>query len=164
MAVFITSPQAYPPLNSNDTTAQIAVGTRVQLSDGGVAVYGQAVSEIDRYHAVAVGVDYTMTNLTTGAITQGTGIGRQVGFAQTSIASSRYGWFQLSGRPVVKLAANCADRVLLYTTATAGVLDDAVVSIGEVAGVVAKTTISNATAVTVMVPTEAFVINMAVQA
>jgi hypothetical protein len=163
MPVFITSPQAYPPLNSNDTTAQIAAGTRVQLSDGGVAVYGRAVSEVAQFNAVAVGVDYTMTNATTAAITQATGMGRQLGFAQTSIASGNYGWFQLSGRPKVKLAANCADRVLLYTTATDGVLDDAVVSIGEVAGVVSKTTISNATAVTVMVPTEAFVINHSVQ-
>jgi len=49
---------------------------------------------------------------------------------------------------LVNLAANAAPNVPLYTTATSGVLDDAVVSGGIVFGLVATTSISNATAVT----------------
>ncbi len=159
-----TTPLIVPPQTENSATANIAVGTTVQLQDGGQAVYVQAGSEIAQYNAVAVAVDYSVVNLTTGAITDATGTGKQVGYAQTSIASGNYGFVQTSGRPKVKLAANCADRVALYTTATAGTLDDAVVSIGEVVGVVSKTTISNATAVTVMVPTPSFVGRYSVQA
>jgi len=80
------------------------------------------------------------------------------------IASGYYGWIQLSGRPRCNLLANCADQVKLFTTSTGGSLDDTVVSIGEVAGIVSKTTISNATAVTLLVPTEAFIKDFSVQA
>ena len=73
---------------------------------------------------------------------------KAVGFAQVSIASAYYGWVQLGGKVNVNLAANCAPNVPLYTTATAGVLDDAVVSGCGVFGLVATTSISNATAVT----------------
>jgi len=152
-----TSPFIIPPLNSNDTTASVRVGTTVALDDGGVAVYVRAGSEIAQFEAVAIRVDQTVVSLTTAAVAEGTGSTKQVGFAQTSIASGNYGWVQTSGRPKVKLAANCADQVILFTTATAGVLDDATVSASLIAGVVSKTTISNATAITVIVPQGAYV-------
>ncbi len=161
---FINAGFAVPPFTYNDSNKTIALGTRVPLSDGGVAVFCQAGSEISQYNALAIRVGYTAIPLTTAAITEATGTGLQVGFAQTSIASGNYFWAQLSGRPVCMLAANCADYVRLFTTSTPGVLDDAVVSIGGVAGTVSKTTISNATAVTLMVPTEAFIELYSVQA
>ncbi len=99
-----------------------------------------------------IGADYTVTNLTTTTATDGSGNGKEVAWAQVTIASSSYGWVQASGRPKGKLAANCADKVILFTTATAGVADDATVSAAYLVGVVSKTTISNATAVTLMVP------------
>jgi len=152
-----TSPFIIPPLNANDDEARIRTGTTVALDDGGVAVYVQAGSEIAQFEAVAIRVDQTVISLTTAAVAEGTGSTKQVGFAQTSIASGNYGWVQTSGRPKVKLAANCADQVILFTTATAGVLDDATVSASLIAGVVSKTTISNATAITVIVPHGAYV-------
>lgn len=164
MATKIVSSYVTPPFNYNNNVAVVPVGTRVNLDDGGVAVFMQAGSEVAQFSAVAVNVGWTAVNLTTAAITEGTGSTRSVGFAQTSIASGYYGWIQLSGRPRCNLLANCADQVKLFTTSTAGSLDDAVVSIGEVAGIVSKTTISNATAVTLLVPTEAFIKDFAVQA
>jgi hypothetical protein len=80
-------------------------------------------------------------------------VGRQVAFAQTSIATGYYGWVNLSGRPKTMLAADCADFVPLYTTATIGVLDDVTVSGagGLLIGIQSTTTISTATAVTCIV-------------
>lgn len=153
-----------PPFTENSSTANIKVGTRVELSDGGVAVYCQADSEVAQFNAVAIESDWGVVNATTTTVTEASGTSRSLGFAQTSIASGNYGWIQLSGRPKCKLAANCADKVALYTTATAGTLDDAVVSIAEVYGAVAKTTISNATAITLLVNHPAFVANYSVQA
>lgn len=152
-----TTPIVIPSLSSNSATKDITLGTKVSLSDGGEAVYVQAASEIARYSAVAIGVDYTVVNLTTSTAADGTGISKAVGAAQTSIASGNYGWVQTSGRPIINLASACADRVTLYTTGTAGVLDDATVSAALIAGVVSKTTISNATAVTCIAPTGMFV-------
>lgn len=119
-------------------------GTTVMANDGSMLVYVTATSTISQYNAVVIdafggAVPVTTTNSTNS---------KRVAFAQTSIASSYFGWVQVGGRPLVSLAANCAPNVPLYTTATAGILDDATVSGGLILGMVATNTISNATAVT----------------
>lgn len=164
MPAFITSHFVTGGLTRTDTTAVVPVGTRVNLSDGGMAVYVQATSEISTYAAAVITADFSAQMATTALVTEGTGTNCQIGWAQTSIASAYYGWLQVSGRPIANLAANCADRVALFTTSTAGVMDDAVVSVGYAPGVWAITTISNATAVTLMVANPAFITNFAVQA
>ena len=134
-------------LESTDTTAQFATGTVVNLNDGGQALYVQAASEVSQYMAVAVLADNTVVPLTTtNAATS-----KRIGFAQASIVSAQYGWVQVGGVPVVKLAASCLPNVPLFTTATAGTLDDATVSgngVGLVVGIVATATASGATAIT----------------
>ena len=127
-----------------DTSASFKLGTTVNLDDGGQAVYVQAASAVSQYDAVAVLGDNTVVPLTT----TNSANSKVVGFAQVSIAAASYGWVQIGGKPVVKLAASCNPAVPLYTTATAGTLDDAVVSGGLVAGIVALTTASGATALT----------------
>ena len=154
MATIVTTGIVTPGLTSTSTTADIPVGTKVSLSDGGTAVYVQALSEISQYAAVSLFQDNTAQMLTTTTA----GTTKKVGFADAvSIASGSYGWVRTSGRPVVNLAANCADQVILFTTATSGVLDDATVSAALVAGVTSTVTISNATAITCIVPDGAYI-------
>ena len=131
-------------LGSTDTSASFKLGTTVNLDDGGQAVYVQAASAVAQYDAVAVLGDNTVVPVTT----TNSANSKVIGFAQVSIAAASYGWVQIGGKPVVKLAASCNPAVPLYTTATAGTLDDAVVSGGLVAGIVALTTASGATALT----------------
>lgn len=131
-------------LGSTDTSASFKLGTTVNLDDGGQAVYVQAASGVAQYDAVAVLGNNTVVPITT----TNSANSKAVGFAQVSIASASYGWVQLGGKPVVKLAASCLPAVPLYTTATAGTLDDAVVSGGLVAGIVALSSASGATALT----------------
>jgi len=154
MATTVITGIVTPSLTDVSTTAKLPVGTRVALSDGGQAVYCQALSEISQYCAVSLFEDNTAQMLTTTtAVTT-----KRIGFADAvSIASGSYAWIRTSGRPVVKLAANCADQVILFTTATAGVLDDATVSAALVAGVTSTVTISNATAITCIVPDGAYI-------
>jgi len=155
MAIFVTDGKVGVNLTQVRTSAQgpeFAKGTKVKTSDGGDAVYCQSTSGVSTYNGVVIGVDYTLQGLATANVADGSGSGKQVGWCQTSIAPSSYGWVQVSGRPKGKLASACADRVTLYTTTTVGVMDDATISAALVAGVVSKTTISNATAVTLMVP------------
>ena len=122
-------------LDYTDSSPSFNLGTVVNLDDGGQAVYVRAASEVPTYAAVAVQLDDTVVPLTT---TNAAG-SKAVGFAQGSIAPLYYGWVQLGGKPRVLVAANCQPNVPLYTTATAGVLDDTVVSGCLVAGLVAKT-------------------------
>lgn len=141
------------------------VGTVISLSDGGEAIYVKALSEISTYAYALAYVDGTAQMATTTlATTAGTSSTKRGGWAQNSIPSGFYGWLQISGAPLGNLAANCDDQAPLYTTATAGVLDDATVSGGLVAGAVGTTTISNATAVTLLVARGQMIVTGAVPA
>ena len=131
-------------LGFTDTSPSFNLGTTVNLDDGGQAIYVQAASTVATYAAVAVQVNNTVVPLTT---TNSAG-SKAVGFAQVSIASAYYGWVQLGGKPRVLVAANCQPSVPLFTTATAGVLDDATVTAGLVAGLVATTSTVTASNVT----------------
>ena len=130
------------------TTASFSLGTVVNLDDGGFALYVQAASDISQYAAVSVLSNETAVPLTT----TNAAASKRVAFAQTSIASAQYGWVQLGGVVKVNLLTSCAPNVPLFTTATAGCLDDATVSgngVGLVVGVTnAGSTASGTTALT----------------
>lgn len=51
--------------------------------------------------------------------------GLPVGVAGVAFADNEYGWVQIKGACVVRVAASCAANVEITTTATAGELDDA---------------------------------------
>jgi hypothetical protein len=131
-------------LDYTDTSPSFAVGTVVNLSDGGQAIYVQAASTCAQWSAVTVNVDNTVAPLTT----TNSANSKAVGFAQASIASAYYGWVQLGGKPRVSVLVGCQPNVPLFTTATAGSLDDATVTGGLVAGLVATTSAASASAVT----------------
>jgi len=129
-------------------TATFQVGTVVNLDDGGQAMFVQAASDISQFAAVSVRSDDTAVPITTTNAANS----KKVAFAQTSIASAQYGWVQLGGVVRVNLLTACAPNVPLFTTATAGCLDDATVSgngVGLVVGVTnAGSTASGTTALT----------------
>lgn len=130
-----------------DTTAQFSLGTTVNLTNGGQAIYVlSSTSAVSTYAAVVVNkagkVDMVTTTL---AISN-----KRIAFSQVSIATSGYGWVIAGGTCSVNVAAQCAPNVALFTTSTAGVLDDATITAACVYGVVAKTTVSNATATTII--------------
>lgn len=132
-------------LTQVDAAPLFAVGTIVNLNDGGQAMYVKAsTSALSTFGAVSIGLNGIATLLTTtNAATS-----PRVGFAQTSIPTSNYGWVALGGLPLVNVAAQCAPSVPLFTTGTAGVLDDATVTAGYIMGLIGTTTVSNATAIT----------------
>jgi hypothetical protein len=152
-------------LTSVASAPEFQVGTTVSLSDGGEAMYVKALSEISTFAYALIYADLTAQMATTTlATTAGTSGTKRGGWAQTSIPSAYYGWVQISGAPKGNLAANCDDQAPLYTTATAGVLDDATVSGGLIGGTISTVTISNATAVTLLVARGQMVISGATPA
>lgn len=132
-----------------------ALGTVQPLSDGGHAIYVKALSELSAFAACAVYADGTAQMLTTTIAATC----KRVAWAQTSVASGYFAWLQAGGTFRGNLATNCDDNVPLYTTATAGVLDDATVSGGLIGGVISTVTISNATAVTLLGSFAPFVVS-----
>jgi len=139
-------------LTRTDTTAVFPLGTLVNLSDGGQAMYVKAsTSALSTFGACLIGANgIAMLLTTTNAAAAPGGAGVRVGFAQVSIATSNYGWVQTGGSPMVELATSCAQSVPLFTTSTAGVLDDATITAGYLAGCFLQTTISTATAGTLV--------------
>ena len=141
---FITDGTLGVKVDRVDASAAFSVGIRKAGNEASEWVYVEVASGIDKYDAVMINQSSKAVPLTT----TNSASSKMVGFAQVTMASGQYGWVALQGSNLTtKLAANCAPNVNLYTTATAGVLDDASVADGYIAGVVAIITISNATAV-----------------
>lgn len=148
MATYATTSIAGVNLQSVDTTAQFGTGTTVKTSDGGEAVYVQATSTIAQYNACIIINTSSATGQSVGCVpvtTTNALTSQRIAFAQTAIASSSYGWVQTSGNNVrVNALIACQPAVPLFTTATAGSLDDAVVTAGYCLGVVLMSSATSA--------------------
>lgn len=136
-------------LTKTTSVAQYSLGTIVHTNDGGMYEYCQALSEISTGAAVAIFEGNTARMCET-SIVQDAGTSKKIGFAQVSIASAFYGWVGRQGKLLCNLLDDCADNVPLFSTTTAGHLDDATVSNCLVAGVYLPVTASLQTILTVV--------------
>lgn len=115
-----------------------ALGTRTFGNLGSEWMYVYATNAITQYTTVFIDADYKATGITT-TLVQGPGV---VGVAPVAFNAGESGWVQLKGSATVRAAAACAANIGLYTTGTAGVLDDATVSSGYIAGIILATAAS----------------------
>ena len=120
------------------------IGMQVPASDGADYVYTRAGGTVAAGDVVSILVDGTVAAITTTTAS----VGSAVGFAQTAIAAGSFGWVALRGPNLqVNVLAACAPEVMLFTTSTAGHLDDATVTLGLVEGVMTQAAATaNATA------------------
>lgn len=150
MAV-ITTPLVTQRLNTISSSPGTQVGTIVQTTDGGEAIFVIALSAIAQYDAVAIlnsssatGATICAAPLTTTNAAQAAGMG----IAQVAITAGAYGWVFTRGHDLrVNVLIACQPAVPLFTTGTAGSLDDTIVSGGFAVGVIAKTSAASASAV-----------------
>ena len=130
-------------------------GEQVSASNNGRYMFARAASTVSQFDCVIFS-PYENSAAATPPLTQAVpitttnaaalGNGSPIGFAQSSVASAYYGWFMLNGTPRVNLLVSCNPKVMLYTTSTAGSLDDTTVSAGFVQGLVALTSATSASA------------------
>ncbi len=78
----------------------------------------------DGYVCVVDTSSFQADMVDTTASAPGTGAGKPVGVARAVFAASEYGWLQIYGAGLVRVAASAAAYTHLNTTATAGQLDD----------------------------------------
>ena len=144
----------YASTSAGSTTLfPVTPGSRVTTSNNGVYMFVRAESDIAAYDAVIMSTYADSASLTpvmravpvTTANAAALGY-NMVGFAQNAIASSYYGWVGINGLLKVNLLIACNPKVPLYTTATAGKLDDTTVSAGYIQGIVANTSATSASA------------------
>lgn len=122
------------------------LGDRFETVDGKTFIFVTAGAAITQYDAVGIDEAYTATELTTAAAADG----HKIGVAQVAFDSGDYGWVQIRGVCELNVAGNYAVDGILYTTSTAGLLDDAVATtlsrihglIGTEAGTTGATTVA----------------------
>lgn len=103
------------------TTKEFALGATVNMSDGSCYRYLEADSALAAYAAVAAEEDFGCAELTT---TISGAEPNKVLIPQVAVASGSFGWGLETGPGSVLALASCAADVKMYTTATAGALDD----------------------------------------
>lgn len=114
------------PIATTSTEKKHALGTKAKATS---ATYGEGefiylsgvASTVVGSWATIHEDDFTTTLLAANDI-------GQIGLAMSINVASQYGWYQISGKAVGKAAAAYADNGLVYATATAGIVDDAVVA------------------------------------
>jgi hypothetical protein len=113
-------------IGSVDTEAAVEVGTILRAVDptygAGEFIYLQGVAST----AVGTWVTYNMDDGSTARLAANA-IG-PVAVAMAATVASTYGWYQISGKAVGLALAGYVDNALVYATATAGSVDDAVVA------------------------------------
>lgn len=113
---------------ATSATPEFQVGAKVNTTDGGEAIYVKAgasnlaVGDVVLISPAGVAVGATTTN-TDNVLTAA----YLIGCMHVAVTATQYGWACIKGKPNggISVAANCALGVPLYTTATAGVVDDA---------------------------------------
>jgi len=132
---------------SFDEGNEFILGTRVRTQNGGEYIYVHASAAIAQFDAVGIDEGFEAAPLTKGMADDGW----VIGFAQVAFADNDFGWVALSGADIgCNLLISCAADVSLYTSGTAGKLDDSSTSQTKIDGVVAVTTITAATSAEVI--------------
>ncbi len=120
-----------------------SVGTRASDYNGKEYVFVQSASAIAAFDMVTVASD---TGIAAGLSTTTATTSETIGVAQYALASGDYGWVQIYGSARTKVLGLCAKSINLWTTATAGSLDDATASTYMVMGVQLLSTNPSSTA------------------
>jgi len=117
-------------LNPLGTINQIGANRYIYLRGCASVVAGDAVSYDEAF---------LCTRLVASAI-------GGVAWALAAVVADNYGWFQISGTVTGNAAAAFADNSKVFATATAGVIDDAVVAGDQVVGAVGRSALVGSTA------------------
>ena len=139
---FATDGKAGVDIATPSSVAGFNLGEKVHCNDGTIFHYAKAISAISQNYWVGIDEAHNASLLTKGIADDGWNIG----VAPTTFAANDYGWFTMVGTHNGRVAASCAADVPLYTTAVAGVLDDASTGQTKIDGVVAVTAVTAAAA------------------
>ena len=116
----------------------LPLGTRA-TSGTGEYVLIQAQGAVTQYALCVILAGYEAAQATTTNVANNS----NACIPQVALADNHYGWGLVSGKGKVRGAASCAANAALYTTATAGVVDDASTN-GGVSGLVLTETLTDA--------------------
>lgn len=141
---FVDPKVGMQPIAATSTVQQHPIGTRVKAYDPtfgeGEFIYLKGLAST----AVGEVVIYdTYANTTKRGVAGDRGM---AAVAMSDNVANQFGWYQIAGAAVVKVAAAFAANANVYWTATAGTPDDAVVVGDKIDGIRSKTAIDTPTA------------------
>ena len=116
----------FQAIDATETSALVPLGTRVRARHAtygeGEFIYLLGVASTTANSWVTYNADdHSTTLLAANAI-------GAVGIAMSANVASSYGWYQIYGKGIGKALTGYLDNGLVYATATAGSIDDAVVA------------------------------------
>lgn len=147
MSYAVTPLMGVDVTTATSTTAEYALGARVKVSDGGEAMYVKAGSTVTAGDVLLISSAGSAVPITTALTDAGTATAHQyIGVAHVSITSGSYGWACTGGIPTagISVLASCVRGSPLYTTTTAGALDDTSTSSHLISGIQITTTATGA--------------------
>lgn len=117
---------------SSDEGDQFELGQIVCAHDGTEYVRCHAAGAIDQYSLVAVDENWEAVEATKALVDDG----YILGVAQIAVADNEFFWLARKGQDLSILAKNgCLPDASVFTSATAGAVDDSLTSQTELAGV-----------------------------
>ena len=131
MAYMVGANLTNAPADFNDGRSA-GLGDFYTDNAGNQYVFVQASGSVAQYDAVHIGSTYVAQALTSTLAAAG----MPVGVAMATMTSASYGWACVGGLTTVNVLATCSSSTALYTSATAGKLDDTTTSQVKIAGVV----------------------------
>lgn len=126
---------------------EFGLASRAKMSDGGEAIYIKASSSITAGDVLLVDGSGNAAKITTALTDAGTTTAHQyIAVAHVTLASGQHGWACTSGVPTagISVLASCVRGSPLYTTSTAGALDDISTSSHLITGIEITTTVVGA--------------------
>jgi len=136
--------------STDGANAEFTLGSHHAGSDNSTWVYVQAGAAITAFDCVAIDENYQAVAATKALIDAG----HTPGFAQAAFDDNDLGWVATKGSNIsCRVGISCAADVQLYTTSTAGVLDDTAASQTAIRGVVAVAANTSAVAAVEVIAT-----------
>ena len=103
--------------------AQHALGSRAADREGGEFIYAQAAGAIAAHYAAIIeDANYQATAVTHALA--GANEAAPIGWPLVAVADDEYAWFQTVGTADIQVSASAGAKAELYTSGTAGQLDD----------------------------------------
>ena len=125
------------------------LGDRYVDASGNEYVFVQASGAVAQFDAVHIGSTYVAQ-----ALSKALGdTGMPIGVACGTLTSASFGWAQIKGTGTVNVLSTCSASTALFTSGTAGKLDDTTTSQVKVAGIVLNANATTAAAAACVIGT-----------
>jgi hypothetical protein len=143
--------EAYSAADLNVQGKGFGANDEVISANGSVYKYVLSTDTIAAYDVLAVTSAGVASRLTTTNANDGV----IIGVAQAALSSGYYGWMQVLGPTTVNCLSTCSAEVALFSTATAGSLDDTTNTV-KIAGIQILANITAATGASGILVTRPF--------